>query len=207
MIGDATVEVEIVDYAPLNPCFRVSGANNPVAAGIARLKSSGPAGAAARRALEEALDLKNTEFNAHGVELNQRYCSGAIVEDVDVPEAFARDKELYVQATTRPGAKLPHVWLIDEYGRRISTLDIVGRGKLSLLTGLSGSAGWRPPTRWSFRCCAASSSARGPRRTSTVIGSAYATWTRREPCWCGPMGTSPGEGQRRFTIQRRPIGS
>jgi 2,4-dichlorophenol 6-monooxygenase len=127
-----------LDYAPLNACFRVAGAPNPVAAGIARLKSRGPDGAAARRALQDALDLKNTEFNAQGVEMNQRYCSGAIVQDPGVPEAFARDKELYVQATTRPGAKIPHAWLIDEYGMRISTLDIVGRGKLSLLTGLSG---------------------------------------------------------------------
>ncbi len=128
-----------LDYAPLNACFRVPEAPNPVAAGIARLKSPGPDGAAARRALEHALDLKNTEFNAHGVELNQRYCSGAIVPDVDgMPEVFARDKELYVQATTRPGAKIPHAWLIDESGIRISTLDLVGRGKLSLVTGLSG---------------------------------------------------------------------
>ncbi len=128
-----------LDYAPLNACFRVPGAPNPVAAGIARLKSPGPDGAAARRAIQDALDLKNTEFNAQGVEMNQRYCSGAVVQDMHAaPEVFARDKELYVQATTTPGAKIPHAWLIDERGVRISTLDIVGRGLLSLLTGLSG---------------------------------------------------------------------
>jgi 2,4-dichlorophenol 6-monooxygenase len=71
--------------------------------------------------------------------MNQRYCSGAVVQDMHAaPEVFARDKELYVQATTMPGAKIPHAWLIDERGVRISTLDIVGRGLLSLLTGLSG---------------------------------------------------------------------
>jgi 2,4-dichlorophenol 6-monooxygenase len=45
-----------------------------------------------------------------------------------------------VQPTTRPGAKLPHVWLIDRHGARISILDVVGKGLFSLITGLSGSA-------------------------------------------------------------------
>jgi 2,4-dichlorophenol 6-monooxygenase len=130
-----------LDYAPLNACFRVSGAPNPVAAGIARLKSPGPDGVAARLAAQHALDFKNTEFNAQGIEMNQRYCSGAVVEEAGgVPEVFARDRDLYLQATTLPGAKIPHAWLIDERGMRISTLDLAGRGMFSVLTGLSGQA-------------------------------------------------------------------
>jgi 2,4-dichlorophenol 6-monooxygenase len=53
---------------------------------------------------------------------------------------FARDRDLYLQATTLPGAKIPHAWLIDERGMRISTLDLAGRGMFSVLTGLSGQA-------------------------------------------------------------------
>ena len=45
---------------------------------------------------------------------------------------------LYVQPTTRPGAKLPHAWLVGSTGRRISTLDVVGKGKFTVLTGLAG---------------------------------------------------------------------
>ena len=56
------------------------------------------------------------------------------------PEQWQRDRSLYLQATTRPGAKIPHVWLVDRGGRRISTLDVVGHGRLSLVTGLSGTA-------------------------------------------------------------------
>jgi hypothetical protein len=33
---------------------------------------------------------------------------------------------------------LPHSWLVDEHGRRISTLDITGHGRLTLLTGFAG---------------------------------------------------------------------
>ena len=45
-----------------------------------------------------------------------------------------------MQPTTRPGAKLPHVWLVDATGRRVSTLDVTGHGRFSLITGLAGGA-------------------------------------------------------------------
>ena len=61
------------DYAPLHACLRVPGADNPVAAGIARFRDPGPEGVAARGAMQAALDLKQTEYNAQGVEMNQRY--------------------------------------------------------------------------------------------------------------------------------------
>jgi 2,4-dichlorophenol 6-monooxygenase len=130
-----------IDYGPLNECFRTTGEADPVAAGLAKLRDPGPQGVAVREALREALELKNYEFNAHGVELNQRYESGAVVPDPAAgPEVFARDRQLYLQATTRPGAKLPHVWLVDERGARVSTLDVTGKGSFSLLTGLAGGA-------------------------------------------------------------------
>jgi len=130
-----------LDYAPLNACFRVPGAENPVAAGIARFRDPGPDGVAARRAVQDALDLKNTEFNAQGVEMNQRYDSGAVVPDQpSKPEVWARDQQLYNQATTRPGAKLPHAWLVGRDGLRVSTLDVTGQGAFTLMTGLAGQA-------------------------------------------------------------------
>lgn len=130
-----------LDYAPIRQVFSVEGAENPVAAGIARFRDPGAAGAQAREDVQAALELKNREFNAQGVEMNQRYASAAVMADDDArPEPWLRDPELYLQATTRPGAKLPHAWLIDSRGRRISTLDVVGRGQFTLVTGLSGQA-------------------------------------------------------------------
>lgn len=129
------------DYAPLNECFRTTGQADPIAAGLAKLRDPGPDGVAVREALNEAMQLKNYEFNAQGVELNQRYTSAAVLPDPTAgEEQWARDPQLYLQATTRPGAKLPHAWLVDENGHRVSTLDVTGKGQFTLLTGLSGQA-------------------------------------------------------------------
>jgi len=132
-----------IDYAPLRACFATSGNDDPVAAGLRKIKAPTPEGAAVRAALRVALALKNYEFNAHGIESNQRYVSSAVIPDPDAgEEAWHRDRDLYLQSTTRPGAKLPHAWLVDRNGKRISTLDVVGKGFFTLLTGLSGQA-WR----------------------------------------------------------------
>ncbi|HKO93784.1 MAG TPA: FAD-dependent monooxygenase, partial [Polyangiaceae bacterium] len=129
------------EYAKLHEAFRTVGSADPVAATVAKLRDPSPDGVAVRQALAEALELKEFEFNSHGVELNQRYISTAVLPDPDAgEEKWARNPELYAQATTRPGAKLPHAWLVDERGHRISTLDVIGKGKFSLLTGLGGRA-------------------------------------------------------------------
>jgi 2,4-dichlorophenol 6-monooxygenase len=129
------------DYAALHAVLRVSGSDRPSAAGIARLRDPGSEGVAARKALEAALDVKQTEFNAEGIEMNQRYTSSAIIADTSVPpEEFARDPVLYHQPTTRPGAKIPHAWLVDHNGRKQSTLDVTGRGMFCAVTGLAGAA-------------------------------------------------------------------
>jgi 2,4-dichlorophenol 6-monooxygenase len=130
-----------LDYAPLNQAFRNTDAPDPLAAGIDELADPGPAGVARRSALAEALKLKNYEFNAQGVELNQRCVSEAVIPEPDAAEeVWKRDPQLHVQPTTRPGAKLPHAWLVAQDGRRVSTLDLVGKGKVSLVTGIAGQA-------------------------------------------------------------------
>jgi 2,4-dichlorophenol 6-monooxygenase len=130
-----------VDYAPLNRCFRDTDAADPVAAGLLKLQDPGPEGLERRAALAQALHLKNYEFNAEGTEMNQRCESRAVIADAGGgPEVWRRDRELYVQATTWPGAKLPHAWLVGSDGRRVSTLDLVGHGAFTLVTGLAGQA-------------------------------------------------------------------
>ena len=71
--------------------------------------------------------------------MNHRYVSAAIEKDGTPEPAFARDKELYYSATSWPGAHLPHLWL-DRRGERISTLDLCGKGRFTLLTGIGGEA-------------------------------------------------------------------
>ena len=131
-----------IEYGPINECFQTVGEADPVAAGLAKLRDPGPEGVAVREALRKAMEVKASyEFNAQGVELNQRYASNAVIPDPDAgEEQWRRDPQVYLQATTRPGAKIPHTWLVDEAGQRLSTLDVTGKGKFSLVTGLAGRA-------------------------------------------------------------------
>ena len=137
-----------LDYAPLRECFSAVGSEEPLTAGIARFRAADAEGADVRKRVMEALEIKNREFNAQGVELNQRYASSAVIADAAAgEEQWSVDPELSVQATTRPGAKLPHVWLVDRGGVRVSTLDVCGKGRLTLLTGLSGQSWIRAATK------------------------------------------------------------
>lgn len=109
-------------------------------ANIAARKDSTEAAAKQRAELREAIAFKAYEFNAHGVDLNQRYpaeSSAAIVPDGTPDPGFARDPELHHQPSSRPGARLPHAW-ITSGSRTLSTLDTVGRGRFTLLTGIGG---------------------------------------------------------------------
>jgi 2,4-dichlorophenol 6-monooxygenase len=96
-----------------------------------------PAAAQQREQLRRALELKDYEFNAHGVELGQRYRSRAVVADGTPEPEYERDPELYYHPTTWPGARLPHCWL-GSRGHKVSTHDLAGKGRFALLTGISG---------------------------------------------------------------------
>jgi 2,4-dichlorophenol 6-monooxygenase len=103
-------------------------------------KGTSPDAAQQRERLRKAILQKNYEFNTHGVELNQRYRSAAVLPDGTPEPPFDRDAELYFHPTTWPGARLPHVWL-QKGGHAISTLDVAGSGRFVVLTGIGGD-GW-----------------------------------------------------------------
>lgn len=96
-----------------------------------------PGGAGRRRALTEVTEMQNGRSTAHGIDIGQRYTSGAVVDDgTPFPEP-TRDPALYYHPTTHPGAHLPHVWL-EKDRERVSTLDLVGHGRFTLITGIGG---------------------------------------------------------------------
>ena len=100
-----------------------------------------PEAEAQRAAIRKAIAFKKYEFDAHGVEMNQRYTSAAIVTDGQIEPAFQLDADLHYQPTTWPGARLPHAWVYArETGAEVSTLDLCGHGKFTVLTGLGGEA-------------------------------------------------------------------
>jgi 2,4-dichlorophenol 6-monooxygenase len=93
-----------------------------------------------REALRKAIEFKKYEFDCHGVEMNQRYVSNAVIADGTKAPGDGIDMELHYVPTTNPGARLPHVWVFDASGKQHSTLDLAGHGAFTLLTGIGGEA-------------------------------------------------------------------
>ena len=130
----------IGEFGPIFEALGMDGGvdHDKIQANMAARCDATPAGAAQRQALRKAIAFKNYEFDCHGVEMNQRYVSGAVVTDGQPEPAFPKDRELHYAPTTWPGARLPHVWLYDAQGGKHSTLDLCGRGQFTLLTGIGG---------------------------------------------------------------------
>jgi 2,4-dichlorophenol 6-monooxygenase len=132
-----------VEFGPIFEALGLSETRSAeqMRASIEARKENTPQAAEQREKLRRAIELKNYEFNAHGVELGQRYRSAAVVPDGTPEPAYERDPELYYHPTTWPGAHLPHCWVGHE-GRKVSTLDLAGKGRFALLTGIGGEA-WK----------------------------------------------------------------
>ncbi|MEQ8234759.1 MAG: FAD-dependent monooxygenase [Gammaproteobacteria bacterium] len=133
----------IAEFGPIFAALGMTGGSDHAAI-RASMDARCDASAAAekqREALREAIALKRYEFDAHGVEMNQRYRSGAVAPDGEPEPPFTRDAELFHQPTTWPGAHLPHAWLYEgATGAAVSTLDLCGRGRFTIFTGIGGEA-------------------------------------------------------------------
>jgi 2,4-dichlorophenol 6-monooxygenase len=99
-----------------------------------------PAAEKQREAIRKAIAFKKYEFDAHGVEMNQRYTSAAVVTDGQIEPAMELDPDMHYQPTTWPGARLPHAWVYDAGGAEVSSLDLCGHGRFTVFTGLGGEA-------------------------------------------------------------------
>jgi 2,4-dichlorophenol 6-monooxygenase len=138
----------IEEFGPIFEALGLSETKNEeqVRASMEARKEDTPEAREQREKLREAIQLKNYEFNTHGVELNQRYRSAAVVSDGTPEPAYDRDPELYYHPTTWPGARLPHCWLGKDWlghkEQKVSTLDLAGKGRFTLFTGIGGEA-WK----------------------------------------------------------------
>ena len=131
----------IGEFGPIFEALGMTGGTDieKIKASMDARCNAGEAGEAQREALRRAVAFKKFEFDAHGVEMNQRYRSSAIVADAQAEPEFERDAELHYQPTTWPGARLPHVWVFDgDSGAQISSLDLCGHGAFTLFTGIGG---------------------------------------------------------------------
>ena len=131
----------IEEFGPIFDALGLTNTSDPdlMKAHMEERKQSTAVAAIQREKLRKAILFKSYEFNCHGVEMNQRYSSAAIIHDGTPEPEWKRDKELYYQASTRPGAHLPHVWLGKD-NQKVSTLDLCGHGKFALFTGIGGEA-------------------------------------------------------------------
>jgi 2,4-dichlorophenol 6-monooxygenase len=105
---------------------------------IDELFGNSEAGEQRRKAVLEGVELMDYQFNAHGVELGQRYRSKGIASSEPFPE-LKRDPDLYFQPSTVPGSHLPHVWLQHD-GKQVSTLDLATYDGFTLIIGAGGKA-------------------------------------------------------------------
>ncbi|WP_309053440.1 FAD-dependent monooxygenase [Streptomyces sp.] len=119
---------------------------------IEQRKANTAEGAAKRAAIRAAMEIKDYEFNAHGVELGQFYESTAVLSDGSPRPVPARDPELYYQPSTVPGSRLPHAWVGDAR-HKLSTHDLaLGKG-FTLFTGITGQAWADAAQRVGERLC------------------------------------------------------
>ena len=108
------------------------------------LKEDSERGRERRKDLQDALRRIGREEHGLGIEMNQRYASTAVHKaDQGAMPTFTTDPLEHYHPTTYPGARLPHVWLSRAVpSKQISTLDLAGKGKFALFTGIGGD-GWR----------------------------------------------------------------
>ena len=133
----------IGEFGPIFEALGMTGGEDieKIKASMDARTNAGADGEKQRAAIRDAIAFKKYEFDAHGVEMNQRYKSAAVVTDDQMEPAFDLDAELHYQPTTWPGARLPHVWVFDrDSGTEMSSLDLCGKGKFTVLTGIGGEA-------------------------------------------------------------------
>ena len=133
---------------------------------------------AKRAALVAAMELKNYEFNAHGVELGQFYESAAVVSDGSTPPS-ADPRPRAVLPSRRPcRARTCRTPGSATTRDKVSTLDLAPYTQFTLITGIAGEA-WASAadegrrTNSASRCRPSSSAraARSPTSTTTGRGS------------------------------------
>lgn len=147
----------------------------------AELSAPTEAGRQRRKRLQEAVKYTEHEFGGIGIEMNQRYESGAVVfaDEKEARRPPPEDPVLQYQLSTYPGSRLPHVWINKRTPIKapISTIDLAGHGAFCLLTG-NGGEKWK-------QAAAEASKSLGIKINAYSIGwledweDVYGDWTRR----------------------------
>ena len=84
-----------------------------------------------RAQVQSTINDQSAHFNMSGLDLGFCYTSSAVLYDGEPP--ISENSVSYYVASTTPGARLPHAWLLEE-GRKISTLDLVKCGRFLVMS-------------------------------------------------------------------------
>jgi hypothetical protein len=121
-----------------------SGSPEEGAQVLKELGEATEAGAARRAQLHSSIEGKRRETESLGITRNQVYVSNAVyLEDEGPATKFDGDPITDIFITSRPGNRLPHAWLSGKLpGKLLSTIDLVGHGAFTVITGHGGEA-WK----------------------------------------------------------------
>ncbi|MBK0032631.1 FAD-dependent monooxygenase [Erwinia sp. S43] len=141
-VGERIVKRANQSVRDFGPVFEALGLDGRYSAKDMRtridsLKDTDQAGADRRARLRDAIEFKSYEFAALGVETNVRYQSTAIAPTQPLQPSSDRDEDLHYFPSCVPGHKLPHGWMVRK-GNKLSTLDLIGSGRFTLLCWLQG---------------------------------------------------------------------
>jgi 2,4-dichlorophenol 6-monooxygenase len=103
---------------------------------VERFLSDDPKDAAERSKAVRLMAAHSMEFHEHDVEYGYEYLSGAVIPDGS-PSHRDSDFRLFT-AEARPGHPLPHAWIVDVSGTRLSTLDLIPPDRFVLIAGEEG---------------------------------------------------------------------
>ncbi|KAI5205034.1 hypothetical protein E4T39_03151 [Aureobasidium subglaciale] len=114
------------------------------AAAVSLMEQPTPEGRKQRQNFRSSLEKLDDELNALGIQMNQIYAGSPLVyaEAGDEPPSNDHiDLVKQLAVSTYPGYHLPHVWLAENgQSQKISSLDVCGNGRYTLLTGIGGDA-------------------------------------------------------------------
>lgn len=118
----------------------------------ALLREDSEAGEAFREQFRKAIKGLSDEHHGLGAMMNQWYKSSAVYTEDETeqphwPESFT-DRSTKLYTSTYPGWRVPHAWLTPKQEAKgprlplVSTRDVVGHGRFTILTGIGGKAIW-----------------------------------------------------------------
>lgn len=109
---------------------------------FAEFDDPGPVGRKKRAAFQAGIEETTSEFQGLGIEMNQRYESGAAVyvdDEEGGPPPLPEDPVKQLLISTYPGKRLPHAWLNKRVPvTKFSTIDLAGHRRFTLFTGPGG---------------------------------------------------------------------